>query len=428
MEWVPELKGQPTPPRQRRLTPLQHQLLIEQTEAWLKQGVVEKCNGIIWVNNPVFVAKKNGQVRTCIDCSPANAVTKDFDWPLPRLQDLRHRLSGARWFARIDLRNAFFRIRVPAKWRHLTAYECDGIRYQFKRMPFGLKTAPAVFQRYMDHVMAPHFLYAFWYIDDVLIYADSLPDLRKRTRAVKQRLMETGNEINEDKSEYEQPALLMAGMWIFTNGMGPNFEKLRQLHSLPPPRNKPELRSALGLVSYLREFIPLVSLLTARLSGAEVDPEELHREWGRLMKHIGKAITTIRHFDDTRPADLYTDASLQALGAVLIQDGKLIACASRKLTQAETRYSATDREHLSLAFAAGKFKLFLHRAYAQTAVWNDHKALLGRKDDQMTPRQARTKEKIDTWIPRLKHVKGEENPADFFSRWSLGTVWGQIRV
>lgn len=198
-EWVPQLEGEPVPPRHRRLTPIQHTYLLAQTKDWLAQGVVEECESIVWVNNPVFVTKKNGAIRTCIDCSPANAVTRGYDWPLPRLHDLRYRLAGARFFTRLDLRNAFFRIRVPRNWRYLTAYECDGKRYQFKRMPFGLKTAPAVFQRYMDHTLSPFFHFAFWYIDDVLIYADSLSELRKRTRQVEKRLVETGNVVSTEK-------------------------------------------------------------------------------------------------------------------------------------------------------------------------------------------------------------------------------------
>lgn len=230
------------------------------------------------------------------------------------------------------------------------------------------------------------------------------------------------------KSEYDRRSILMAGIWLFQGGVGPNAEKVKALFDLPTPRTKPELRSALGLVSYLRDHIPLVSLFTAKLSGREVESQELDGEWRKLLRHIARAITTIRHFDENRDADLYTDASDLAIGAVLIQDGKIIAVSSRKLTPAETRYSATDREHLSLAHAAEKYRFFLHRQGAETRIHNDHQALLGRKNDKMTPRQERTRTLIQTWVPNLRHVKGERNPADFFSRWKMGDVLGQICV
>ena len=81
-------------------------------------------------------------------------------------------------------------------------------------------------------------------------------------------------------------------------------------------------------------------------------------------------------------ADLYTDASQYALGAVLIQDGRVVAVASRKLSPAETRYSATDREQLGLAFAAEKFRFILHQSNATTRVWTDHAALTSRSMEQ----------------------------------------------
>lgn len=280
----------------------------------------------------------------------------------------------------------------------------------------------------MDHTLAEHYNYAFWYLDDVLIYADALETLRKRTRGIRRTLKHAGCEVNEKKSQYETTALLMAGLWIFSKGVGPNFEKLRELYALPPPSNKTQARSALGLVSYLRDFIPLTSMLTAKMHGKEITKDEYEQEWRRLIKHIQRAITTTRHFDELIDADLYTDSSGTAAAAVLIQRGAIIMVVSRKLTPPETRYSATDREHLSLALAAKKMKIFLHRHTAETRVWNDHTALLTRKTDMMTPRQARTKETIGTWIPTLRHVKGENNPADFFSRWNLGTVGGQIRL
>ena len=429
--WVPELVGEPVPPRQRRLTPIEQQQLRAQTTAWLHAGVVEREPRIVWVNNPVMVAKKNGAIRVCIDCTPANRVTKDYDWPLPRLQDVRHHVAGASWFSRLDLKDAFFRISIPVAWRELTAFECDNVKYQFKRMPFGLKTAPAVFQRFMDHTLSQFKPFCFWYIDDILVHASTLKELRIRTRQVKDQLKNQGHKINEDKSEYEKRGLLFAGVWVYGGGTGPNLVKVRDVLALAPPRTKPELQSALGLVSYLRDHIPLASFLTAALNPKKDEPinlQELAALWRRLLEHVRHAITTLAPWNESEDANLYTDSSGYATAAVLIQNGRIVALASRKLTPAETRYSATDREHLSLALAATRFKLFLHRRRGRTQVWNDHEALLNRKIDDMSPRQCRTWEAIGQWIPNLRHVPGKSNPADFFSRCALEINGGQIRV
>lgn len=428
---MPSLTDEPVPLRRRFNSPEQETILREQVTRWHSKGIIERANGLPWVNNTVFAAKKNGQIRTCIDCTPANKVTEDFDWPLPKLQDLRHAAKGAQWFSRLDLRDAFFRISVPAKWRRLTAFSAGGQDWQFVRMPFGLKTAPAVFQRFMDHHLRDFISFLFWYIDDVLVFADTKEELRRRTVIAKQRLRQIGCEVNEEKSEYESKGLLFAGIWINGNGIGPNAGKLRQVLSLPPPRTKVEKQSALGLVSYLRDHIPLASLLTASLSTGkanDISDDEYAKEWNHLLKHIARNVTTLTHWSQDEDADLYTDASNQGAAAVLMQKGRIVMVASRKLTPAETRYSATDREALGLLLAADKFRLMLHRPRGVTQVWSDHSALLGRKLQDMTPRQYRWHMKITQWITNLKHVKGKDNPADYFSRWAVAGLGGQIRV
>lgn len=419
------------PLRRRFNSPEQEMTLRAQVAQWYKKGIIERANGLPWTNNTVFAAKKNGQIRTCIDCTPANRVTEDFDWPLPRLQDLRYAAKGSKWFSRLDLRDAFFRISVPPKWRRLTAFTAGGQDWQFTRMPFGLKTAPSVFQRFMDHHLRDFLLFLFWYIDDVLIFADTKEELKRRTVIAKQRLQLIGCEVNEEKSEYEKQGLLFAGIWINGNGIGPNVEKLKQVYALPPPRTKVEKQSALGLVSYLRDHIPLVSLLTASLSTSkenETSEEDYTQEWKRLLAHIAKNVTTLTHWSQDEDADLYTDASGQGAAAVLMQKGRIVMVASRKLTATEQRYSATDREALGLLLAADKFKLMLHRPKGVTQVWSDHSALLTRKPQEMTPRQFRWHLKVTQWITNLKHVKGKDNPADYFSRWTVEGLGGQIRV
>lgn len=367
----------------------------------------------------------------CVDCTPANLVTAAFDWPLPSLQDLRHRTKGSAWFTRIDLSDAFFRISVPQRFRGLTAFKVGNQAYQFKRMPFGLKTAPSVFQRYMDWGLSEHANYAFWYIDDVLIHAPTQSELRHKEKAIRARLLEMGSAINEAKGESGRRGLLFAGLWVFKDGIGPNAKKLSEAMALAVPTTKAEAQSALGLVSYLRDHLPLLGHFTAMLypdkQGLRLSEEQYAAEWGKLHRHL-QAATTLRHWTNGKDADLYTDASGYALGAVLMQDGKIVGLASRKLTPAETRYSATDREHLGLVYAARKFRIFLHQSSSTTRVWSDHAALITRNPSDMTPRQARWHQIVTHWMPNVCHVKGKDNPADFISRWTCGTILGAVHV
>lgn len=424
--WVPALEGEPLPPRRRVLSPIQELQASEQVTHWLTNKVIEPIPTPPLLNNLVLVGKKDGRIRVCVDCTPANQVTAGFDWPLPRLQDVRYRVQGYTWFSRIDLKDAFFRIGIPSEYRHLTAFMVGGKAYQFRRMPFGLKTAPAVFQRFMDWGLSSFTEWALWYIDDILIAAESLTQLRVRERLVRNRLHQMKCVINEDKSETGKQGLLFAGLWVMGKGIGPNYDQLNKLSHIPVPTTKAEAQSALGLVSYLRDFIPLVGHFTALLypdeQGLRLDQAEYEVHWRRLLRHLVSAASTTHHWKDGCDADLYTDASQYALGIVLMQEGRLVAVASRKLSPAETRYSATDREHLGLVYAAERFKLFLHQSGATTRVWSDHSALLGRKIERLTPRQARWTTLVNHWMPRITHVKGKCNPADFVSRWKFEGV------
>lgn len=425
-EWIPTLNGIPLPPRRRLLTPIQETQATRQVNEWLDKDVIEEIPTPPYVNNLVLVAKKDGRIRVCVDCTPVNKVTESFDWPLPRLQDVRYRIQGSTWFTRLDLTDAFFRISVPAKERLHTAFTVGGKTYQFKRMPFGLKTAPSIFQRFMDWGLSEYYEWCVWYIDDILITASSLAQLKARERIIRRRLKEMACKVNETKSEANKNTLLFAGLQLYGIGVGPDQKKLAELLAIKPPRTKEETQSALGLVSYLRDFIPLVSHYTAMLypdrNGLRMNDAQHSAAWTQLMLHIKVAATTTKHWDEGREADLYTDASGFAVGIILIQDARVVAVASRKLSKAEDNYSPTDREHLGLVFAADKFRLFLHRENPVTRVWTDHKSLVERKPDNMTPRQTRWYQKVSDWMPKIAHVRGKYNPADFVSRWGLEEV------
>lgn len=428
--WQPTLISEPIPHRPRVLTPIQATCLEQQARKWLHDDVIEPIPLNAYHNNLVFVAKKSGAIRVCIDCTPVNDVTADYEWPLPSLQDLRHRLADARWFARLDLKDAFFRIFVPPNLRIYTSFRSKGKQYQFKRMPFGLKTAPATYQRFMDTHLAPLGLQYFWFIDDILVHGATLQQLRMRVTCLKKKIRAMGCYVNEEKSEYDSQSIDFVGMRLFVGGLGPNASKVHELLAIPPPTTKKDAQSALGLVSYLRDFIPLVSHFTSLLypdkAGLRLPPDEYAREWTKLMGQIASAATSLRHWRPKITSDLYVDASGSGLGAIIVQDQRVVALASRQMTPPETRYSTTDREHCALVFAADKFKIFLHQSEATTVVHSDHAALLTRKNADLTPKQARWKSKTDYWIPKLQHVKGLDNPADFISRWSAEISGGAI--
>lgn len=418
------------PQRERSLTPAQDNALADQVSQWISKDVIEPIPRNSYYNNLVFVAKKSGGIRVCIDGTPVNDVTKDFDWPLPDLQNLRLKIRGATHFSRLDLKDAFLRFGVPAKYRRYTSFRQGSKQYQFKKMIWGFKTAPSLFQRFMDTHLAPLGEGLYWYIDDILVYADSLTSLRERTARLKKKLLTMGCQVNEDKSEYEETDILFVGIQLSGRGVSPNPEQVANILATPIPHTKKEAQSALGLVSYLRDFIPLLSHFNSWLypdkTGLRLDPEEYQRQWQKLLRHIASAATSLRHWRQGKPAQLFTDASNTGLGCILLQEGYIVAVTSRKLTPAEQRYSATDREHIALVHAAKKFRFFLHQSGNDTKVYSDHAALITRKDADLMPKQARWKAIVNQWMPNLQHVKGICNPADFISRWNVEIKGGVL--
>jgi hypothetical protein len=415
-EWAEELTRDPLQPRRRVLSPKERMHLRAALDRWGATNYVERSHAWI-VHNPVFVEKKSGDIRTCIDYRPTNDATPGWEWPLPKIRDIRHRLQGARWFSRIDLKDAFSRIKIPAKYRPLTAFHTPWGPYQFLNMPQGLKTAPSTYQRFMDWHMMPHQVYVINYVDDILIFAKSLSQLRRRTAAVQRTLRAAAVEINTDKSEYDKSSIDFVGLRISYRGIGTALP----IKDTPAPKTVQDWQSALGFANCFRDYLPLSDLTAGLYPGAnQLPPAERQAKfkvlWTQLMSHV-----TLHHYDDNKDALLYLDASKYAIGAVLTQNGKVCAIFSKGLTHAQQSYSATDREHLALLHGVERFRVFIQsnqKLYTRT----DHTALLNRKEDLMTARQLRWKLRITEITTRITHVAGKDNPADFWSR--QGWKWG----
>jgi Reverse transcriptase (RNA-dependent DNA polymerase)/RNase H-like domain found in reverse transcriptase len=414
MQWSAVMKGCPVPQRMRLLSPLHKGYLDAAIGKWLAQGIIEPSNA--WITyNPVFVPRKSGAIRVCIDYSPLNGWIEDFEWPLPRLRTIRFRVRGSTRFSRIDLRDAFHIIRIPQVYRSLTAFISHVGKFQFTRMPFGLKTAPAVFQRFMDYALRDCYQFAIWYQDDILIHSTDKVHNRCLTK-VRDALRAVGAPVNEDKSEYNKEELDFAGLHISSEGVGTALDQ-SQLDIWPIPTTVKGWQSILGFLNCFRDYVPRFSDLAAGLypTPQKVRPQlELEKQVRELMSRCLRHVN-LSHFEETLPSTLFADASNYATGAVLSQAGKIIALHSKTLTPAETRYSTTDRESLALLHAAEAFRVIIQGA-PLLELATDHSALLSRRTEDLTPRQERWRYRIQSIVRTVRFVKGVENPADYWSR------------
>lgn len=410
-QWRPEILSDPLRPRVRVLSPTERQHLTQAVAKWREKGFIEPTTA--WVtHNPVFVPKHNGDIRVCIDYRPVNAVTRSWDWPLPRIRNMRHRLVGARWYSRFDLKDAFNRISVPLDARPWTAFHTHLGSFQFTVMPFGLCTAPSTYQRFLDWVLHSVQIFVINYVDDILVMAETLGQLKRREKEVLRLLRHHAIEINTEKSERHVRETTFCGLRITPGRIGVALPA----EDWPRPTTIPEWQSALGYTNCFRDVVPGYALLTEGLYPARENPpmEERHQRWDRLWTAVTQHFS-LSHYKDDQPGSLFVDASQYAVGAVLTQSRQVCAIFSKSLTAPQTRYSATDREHLALLLAVEAFKVFIGSNQAIT-VNTDHTALLNRKEEDLTPRQVRWKYRITCITNNFRYVPGKDNPADYWSR------------
>jgi len=370
------------------------------------------------------VEKKNGKIRTCIDYRPLNQAIEDYDWPLPRLQDIRFKVQGHTWFTRFDLRDAFFNLFIAPRDRGATAFWTPWGPYQFCRMPFGLKTAPSYFQRFMDKLLWRERDYVIIYMDDILVLARSRVELMQRERQVLKTLAEAQVEVAKDKSESQKKEITFCGIVLSSTGLSVS-PIISKLDDYRVPYTLKDRQSFLGFANYFREFVINFSVLSEPLQPNHLNiarSEKYEEDFDTLVRACLSHVS-LSHFRSDIESSLFTDASLYAAGAVLIQNAKIIAVWSGKFSPAQTRYSATDREHLALLLAVEKFKVFT-QSEKSLRLRTDHQALLNRSDDRLTPRQCRWKHRILACVGKVEWVPGLQNPADFWSRQGTKIILG----
>lgn len=357
-------------------------------------------------------------MRTCIDYRPINQAIQPWEWPLPKIREFRHRLSGYKWFSRYDLKDAFHRIAVEPNSRPLTAFHSHRGNFQFRGMPFGLSTAPATYQRFIEWVLRDALPYVIVYLDDILVMAKNKKELRRRQAKVRSLLAKWRIAVNEDKSETEVKEVTFCGIVIRQGTIACALEQ----GTRPIPCTKEEWWSALGFANCFRDYLHAYADKAAGLyPGQNQLPEpERTNKWMSLWNELRGSIS-LEHYDDDAEGDLFLDASKYAVGAVLAQKGKVCAIFSKALTKPQQNYSATDREHLALVLGVESFRVFI-QSNKYLTVNTDHQALLNRNEERMTPRQLRWKTRVLAVTSQIKHVPGKENPADFWSR--QGWKWG----
>jgi transposase InsO family protein len=289
--------------------------------------------------------------------------------------------------------------------------------FQFARMPFGLRNAAATFQRFLDHVIRglPGVVV---YVDDLLVFANSKEQQVQRLKALLQRLREFGLSVNDKKCTFLSQSIHFLGYLITPDGYEPIPDRVNAISTSPTPTNIAQVRRFIGMANFYRQHIPQFARLMTPLYDIK-EPFVWSDASETAFNSIKRTLSQVALLQPPNPSLTYhtfTDASNNAVGATILQQGKPLAYYSSRLTATEKRYSTFDREALAVVKALKAYKHWF--LGATVVVHTDHKPLLGflqMKDP--SPRQSRWIESLSQLNITWKHEPGAQNSAaDFLSR------------
>ena len=372
--------------RKSRPVPYAATEVVEQELERLKSlEVIEPVNHSDWAAPIVVVSKKDsGKVRVCSDFSTGlNDSLKDHDYPLPVPDDIFASLNGGTVFSQIDFKDAYLQVEIAPESRHLVTINTHKGLFQYKRLPFGVKTAPAIFQSIM-HKMCAGLSGVTSYLDDIIVKGDSKEEHDRNLLALFERINDYGFRVRLDKCSFNKPEIKFLGYIVDSKGRRPDPAKIDALISMDIPKNLAQLRSFLGMVSYYGNFLPQVKRLRGPLD--ELTRKDVKFIWDAkkqaafdaLLKILGSDLN-LTHFNPKLPIFVASDASEYGIGAVVYHrfpDGseKPIHHVSRALTPSERNYSQIEKEALGIVVAVKKFHKYIYGR--KFCLKTDHKPLL----------------------------------------------------
>ncbi|XP_062541354.1 uncharacterized protein K02A2.6-like [Armigeres subalbatus] len=334
-----------------------------------EENVLRKVVFSKWASPIVVVPKANGSLRLCIDCKVTiNPYLRSEYYPLPRIDDIFAKLGNSKFFCVIDLRGAYQQLKVSENSQQFLTINTHIGLFQYLRLPFGVATAPSIFQSIMDQILGD-IDGCVTYLDDALLGARTLDECRKLLDQVLERLSRFNVKINTEKCKFFVTSVDYLGHTISKDGIRPNQSKVDAIVNAPAPKNISELQSYLGLLNYYSKFIPNISSelrVLYRLLRKDV-PFSWNRDCEECFvrsKQLMVKNNLLQLYDSSKPIVVAADASPYGVGAVLshVVDGeeKPVIFASCTLSPAEKNYSQLHREALAIIFAVKRFHKYIY--------------------------------------------------------------------
>ncbi|KAL0533851.1 hypothetical protein IC582_028122 [Cucumis melo] len=404
-----------------RMAPAELKELKVQLQELLDKGFIRPSVSP-WGAPVLFVKKKDGSMRLCIDYRELNKVTVKNRYPLPRTDDLFDQLQGATVFSKIDLRSGYHQLRIKDEDVPKTAFRSRYGHYEFIVMSFGLTNAPAVFMDLMNRVFR-EFLDTFVivFIDDILIYSKTEAEHEEHLRMVLQTLRDNKLYAKFSKCEFWLKQVSFLGHVVSKDGVSVDPAKIEAVTGWTRPSTVSEVRSFLGLAGYYRRFVENFSRIATPLTqltrkGAPFVWSKACEDSFQTLKQKLVTAPVLTVPDGSGSFVIYSDASKKGLGCVLMQQGKVVAYASRQLKSHEQNYPTHDLELAAVVFA---LKIWRHYLYGEKIqIFTDHKSLkYFFTQKELNMRQRRWLELVKDYDCEILYHPGKANVvADALSR------------
>ncbi|GJV96730.1 putative reverse transcriptase domain-containing protein [Tanacetum coccineum] len=399
------------PPTRQRL---EMKELSEQLKELSDKGFIRPSSSP-WGAPVLFVKKKDGSFRMCIDYRELNKLTVKNRYPLPRIDDLFDQLQGSSVYSKIDLRSGYHQLRVREEDIPKTAFRTRYGHYEFQVMPFGLTNAPAVFMDLMNRVCKPYLdKFVIVFIDDILIYSKNKQEHEEHLKLILELLKKEELYAKFSKCEFWIPKVQFLGHVIDSEGIHVDPAKIESIKVFLKIGHSKSLNWGGGFIEGFSKIAKPMTKLTQK---------KVKFEWGdkqeaafQLLKQKLCSAPILALPEGSEDFIAYCDASKKGLGAVLMQREKVISYASRQLKIHEKNYTTHDLELGAVVFA---LKIWRHYLYGtKCTVFTDHKSLQHILDQkELNMRQRRWLELLSDYDCDIRYHPGKANVvADALSR------------
>ena len=386
----------------------------------LKEGIIEPSNSDYASPCIIMPRKDQEEIRIAVDYRSLNdKLVKDRE-PVSRTQSIFGRIPKGKYYSVIDLKNGFYQIPLDEESRKYTAFITEFGLFQFKVLPFGIANGPAEFSRLMRGLFPDH-PNIFTFLDDILIATETASEHFKCLQHVFETLKSAKLKINIKKSHFFAEKIDFLGQTLSIDYVSPQSEKIQAILDFPLPDTKKKLQSFLGLSNYYRNYISEFATLTFHLYNMVkknspnklVWNNELIECFDNLKISLSRDIK-LYHINPSLPFIVQTDASSQAIGAIIGQrtepNGPVlpIQCISKKLNDTQMRYSTLEREAFAIVWAIEKFSFYLLGQHF--IIETDHQPLT------YINKYSKSKDKLRRWELilsnydyEIKHIEGKKN-------------------